>query len=174
MKRGGYIQKKTPLKSTTGFASTTNGFKGRSRLNRINTKSPSAIAKENIQGLLRQIVILRDKGCILRNHRYCAGMMDMPDVVLQADHLITRANSATYADSRLVVCVCRSCHGWKSLGGNARKAQYDALVRKILSKDRVELWDRAERDSWRPHRKYATDWRLELVALQHELRELKK
>jgi hypothetical protein len=26
-------------------------------------------------------------------------------VVHQADHLITRANSATYADSRLVVCM---------------------------------------------------------------------
>jgi hypothetical protein len=49
--------------------------------------------------------------CILRNIRHCGGEPGFTfledgvigKVVLQADHLITRANSATYADSRLVV-----------------------------------------------------------------------
>jgi hypothetical protein len=31
----------------------------------------------------------------------------------QADHLTTRANSATYADTRLIVCACKGAHGWK-------------------------------------------------------------
>jgi len=50
--------------------------------------------------------------------------IDLPGiegVVLLADHLITRANSATFADSRLVVCVCKSCHAFKSLGSNRHK-----------------------------------------------------
>jgi len=113
-------------------------------------------------------VIARDKGCILAKYRHCA------DPVLQADHLITRANSATYADSRLVVCVCRSCHAWKSLGSNRNKAQYDELIKTILPPDRVGLWERCERDSWRPHRQYTYDWKLALAALKQELRQLRQ
>jgi hypothetical protein len=130
--------------------------------------SPTAEAKENIQALLRDIVILRDGGCILRNIRHCS------DLVLQCDHLITRANSATYADSRLCVCVCRSCHGWKSMGSNRNKQQYDAIVRTLLPPDRVELWDRCEAESWRPTRKGSYDWRLEDAALRQELATLKQ
>ncbi len=103
-----------------------------------------------IQALVREIVIKRDGGCILRNKRRCGG--DVGFAVLQADHLITRANSATFADTRLIVCVCRSCHAWKSLGSNNRKAEYDTLVKTILPADRVALWERCERDSWKPVR----------------------
>lgn len=129
----------------------------------------SAQAKKQIQSVLRDIVIKRDGGCILRDIRNCGGEIGNKGVVLQADHLITRANSATYADSRLVVCVCRRCHGWKSLGGNLRKAQYDELVKTVLPKERVELWERCERESWKPVRKGAHDWKLELAALKQEL-----
>ena len=89
----------------------------------------------------------------------------MPGVVLQADHLITRANSATFAEMRLVVCVCKRCHSWKSLGDNMRKALYDQLVRSLLPPDRVALWDRAEQDMWRAVRTSATDWKLAELAL---------
>lgn len=76
---------------------------------------------------------------------------------------------ATYADPRLVVCVCRPCHAWKSLGSNLRKAQYDALVRALLPADRVSLWDRCEADSWRPARTGAYDWKLAEIALKHQV-----
>jgi hypothetical protein len=124
------------------------------RFTPLRSKGISIVAtiKDSIQAWLRAIVIKRDGGCILRNVRYCNGLPDIPGVVLQADHLVTRSNSATFADSRLVVCLCRPCHAWKSLGGNQRKAQYDALVRTLLPADRVELWDRCEKDSWRPVR----------------------
>lgn len=133
----------------------------RSLLN-VEGQSDTATIKRNIQALLRQIVIKRDGGCILRKKRWCN------DPVLQADHLITRANSATYGDSRLVVCVCRSCHAWKSLGSNRNKAQYDALVKTILSTDRVKLWEACELDSWRPTRNYTSDWKAIEVALRAE------
>jgi hypothetical protein len=155
MKRGGFLQRKTPLRSHAKL--------------RVAGHSGTADIKRSIQALLRAGVMARDKGCILRNVRHCNGLPGIPGVVLQADHLITRANSATFADLRLVVCVCRSCHAWKSLGGNMRKAQYDALVRELLPRERVILWDRCERDSWRPVRTSAYDWKLAEVALRTEL-----
>jgi hypothetical protein len=47
----------------------------------------------------------------------------------QADHLITRANSATYADTRLIVCACKGHHGWKKW----HQKEYEALVRTLIS-----------------------------------------
>lgn len=129
-------------------------------------QSETARAKENIQALLRAFVIKRDGGCILRNIRGCGAIADSGEV-LQADHLVTRANSATYADERLVVCVCRSCHYWKSVGANVNKNQYDTLVRSILPPDRVQLWDRAEEARLRgTSRRYGSDWKLEEVRLK--------
>lgn len=122
-------------------------------------KSEAALLKEDIQALVRAIVMKRDGTCILRSYRHCT------DNVLQADHLVTRANSATYADTRLIVCVCRSCHGWK----HWHKEQYDALVREILPTDRVALWDRAMQDSWKPKYGSSTNWKLEIAALKQEL-----
>jgi hypothetical protein len=59
-------------------------------------------------------------------------------------------------------------HAWKSLGNNARKKEYDELVRRLIAPDRVALWDRCERDSWRPKRTSAMDWKLQLAALKSE------
>lgn len=158
---------------------------------RVAGKSEVSETKRNIQALLREIVIRRDGGCILRAiNAYdfleggrigiarripslppCNGYDKNGELILQGDHLITRANSATYADPRLVVCVCKGHHGWKSVGSNARKKQYDEIVRTLLPKDRVALWDRCEAESWRPSRKYQTDWVLAEIALKNELRQ---
>ena len=73
--------------------------------------------------------------------------------MLQADHLITRANPVIYADMRRVVCVCRDCHAWKSLGSNRNKAQYGALVKTLMSPERIALWEAGGRDGWRPTRR---------------------
>ena len=161
MKRGAPLRRYTPLRQKTRLAA--------------HGKSESAQHKNRIQDLLRAIVIARDGGCILRGSfdaPACGGYTKAGELILQADHLVTRANSATYADSRLVVCLCKAHHGWKSVGGNARKAQYDAIVRSILPRDRVKLWDACERDSVHPHRYYAQDWRLAIAALEQELRHL--
>jgi hypothetical protein len=134
-------------------------------------KSETATLKDEIQQLVRAIVILRDGGCILRNTPdvpACNGVRKDGQQILQADHLITRANSATYADTRLIVCVCKGHHGWKKW----HQKQYEAAVRSLLSTERVALWDRAEQDSWRPKRTGASDWRLEIAALKQELRQM--
>jgi len=168
MKRS-QLKRHTPLPRHQPNPLVDKGISWRRTPLRVVGHSDTADVKKRIQALLRAIVIVRDGGCILRNVRHCNGLPDIPGVVLQADHLITRANSATFADTRLVVCVCRSCHGWKSLGSNRNKAQYDALVRTLLPADRVALWDRCEQDSWRPHRTYMSDWRLAEVVLAREL-----
>ena len=125
-------------------------------------KSEVSQLKDEIQTIVRAIVIKRDGGCILRGIRHCE------DEVLQADHLITRANSATYDDTRLIVCVCRSCHGWK----HWHEREYNALLKSILPKKRVELWERAEEDSWKPAHRVSADWRISVAALKQELAEL--
>lgn len=167
MKRGGYLKRKTGLRRITKL--------------RVAGKSEVSEIKREIQDTLRAIVIKRDDGCILR-HNFdnpngwtiptCNGYDKNGKLVLQADHLISRSNSATYADSRLVVCVCKGHHGWKSVGSNARKKQYDEIVRTLLPKDRVELWDKCEAVSWRPTRTGIYDWKLAEIALEKELKAL--
>lgn len=141
----------------------------RSVLRRLG-KSDTAETKRQIQSLLRDICLIRDRACILHKHR-CGAIVGDAGVVWQADHLLSRSNSATYGDSRLVVLICKSCHGWKSLGSNLRKAEYDALVRTILPPERVALWDMAELEAGR-HKGVKMDWTLVLLALRRELEVL--
>ena len=169
MKRSGFKRKPgssftappKPLARTTGLSAKTKKL--------LDYNSTPAV-KDRIQDLLRQIVIIRDGGCILRNvlGHNCNGFAKDGHLILQADHLLTRANSQTYADSRLVVCVCKGAHGWKSVGSNRNKDQYDALVRTVLPPDGVALWDACEQDSWRPNGNYRSDWLLAEAVLISE------
>lgn len=130
---------------------------------RVAGKSTTAEDKKEIQRLVREIVMLRDKGCILRNLRYCGG--ELGQAVIQADHLITRSNSATYADTRLIVCLCRDCHGWK----HYHEKEYEILVKYILPKERIALWERCE-EARQSHRTHKADWKVEILALKSELK----
>lgn len=145
----------------------------RTRL-RVAGKSSTTVLKKEIQRLVREIVMKRDGGCVFRKEQghICTGYAPKSGhLVLQADHLLSRSNSATYADTRLIVCVCQGIHGWKSVGANLRKAQYDERVKKLLPKERVELWERCEQDRFTANRKGAYDWQLEILALQKELKQ---
>src|SRR5258708_34851868 len=86
-------------------------------------QSEVALCKDRIQDLLRAIVIKRDGTCFLVNYPQaggCGGVTKMGVLILQADHLITRAHSATYGDSRNVVCVCKNHHFfWKKRNPHA-------------------------------------------------------
>jgi hypothetical protein len=73
--------------------------------------SDTATLKEEIQDLVRAIVIARDGGCIFYNLQ--GHEMPMCNGYRKDGHLITRANSTAYADTRLIVCVCKDHHGWK-------------------------------------------------------------
>jgi hypothetical protein len=144
---------------------------------RVQGISDTATIKREIQYVAREIVIARDGGCVLRDLHYdgipeCGGYANNGQIIYQADHLISRSNSATFADTRLIVCLCRDHHAWKSLGSNARKKEYDELVRTLISPERVKLWDDCERDSWKPNRGAAFNWAVTLAALKQEWRQM--
>lgn len=135
--------------------------------------------KDRIQALVRDIAIARDGGCIFRiffdgsegiNLSFdvpeCNGYAKDGHLILQADHLVTRANSATFADTRLIVCVCKGHHGWKKWN----EARYNEIVRQLLPADRVALWDKAHAARYQPTRMFTSDWMKEEVALKQELR----
>jgi hypothetical protein len=57
----------------------------------------------------------RDGGCVLREFHYddlaeCKGYTKAG--ILQGEHLIERSNSATFADPRLVACICKGHGKW--------------------------------------------------------------
>jgi hypothetical protein len=162
MRRGGFLKRRTPLAAKGG--------------------SDTASIKEDIQATVRAIVIARDGGCIfgiyaagdtltnriLPDVPQCNGYAKDGHLILQADHLITRANSATYADTRLVVCVCKGHHGWKKWN----EQRYNEIVRQLLPADRVALWDKAHAARYIPTRMTSSDWAKELAALKQELRRM--
>lgn len=127
--------------------------------------------KEEIQALLREICLLRDGKCVLYGIK-CGHEVGMEGMVWQAEHLIERSNSATYADSRLVVLVERSCHFWKHLK-KSNHDQYDEWAKSKMPPERVKLWERCARDAWMPKRTGESDWRLAIVVLKQELAALK-
>lgn len=131
----------------------------RTKLRRIGVGSASTI-KRRIQALLREIVVLRDGGCILR---LVLGSCSGP---LQAEHLNSRVHAHTFADTRNVVCLCQYHHiFWKPQ--NSRK--YWELIEQHLGS---KLWNwlkLAEQNKM----SYKTDWKLMEIALQKELLSLK-
>ncbi len=134
--------------------------------------SEVSVLKDRIQLLLREIVILRDKKCILYGLR-CYHEYGKDDVVWQAEHLIERSNSETFADSRLVVLVCKNCHGWKHFK-KSNHDQYGEWVKTKLSQERVTLWEECNKRRFNSFKMGAYDWKLEVVNLESELKELKK
>jgi|ERR1041385_5145761 hypothetical protein len=135
--------------------------------------------KDEIQATLREIVILRDGGCILQGKGWqstlsipaCNGYRKDGQLILQADHLITRGNSATYADSRLVVCLCKGHHGGFKKWNEAR---YNEIVRTLIGPERCKLWDACHAARYSPSRKTTSDWAKELAVLKQELRDLQQ
>ena len=140
---------------------------------KFKSESKTATIKQGIQDTLRLLVTHRDGGCILRDKRCgVTAFVDEDNKIvasssyIQADHLVTRANSATFADVRLVVCVCNGCHLWKKY----HKKEYNDLVKTIISKERVTLWERAE-EYRSQHRTEKMDWNMQLCGLQLMLKE---
>ncbi len=122
-------------------------------------QSGSAKQKRRIQALLREIVILRDKWCVLWPY---VGICGGP---LQAEHLITRANSATFGDTRNIVCLCQYHHiKWKPQHSRI----YWSYIEQILGPKRWEWLKLAEADK-SPHK---VDLTLTEIVLQKELYEL--
>ena len=135
--------------------------------------SDSSVSKENIQALVRACVILRDGGCILRHYPEagsCGGYRNDGELILQAEHLITRANSATYGDLRNIVCLCRNHHGyWKP----QYSKKYWDIIKKHLGARGWAWYERAEADS-ASHKTHKMDWKLVEIDVKMQLKRLQE
>ena len=129
-------------------------------------KSPTSKVKAKIQKLLTQLVRLRDGGCFLRKYP-AAGACSGPTA---ADHLISRMYSATYADSRNVVCACQRHHIYYK---PSNPFEYARFVEDFIGK-KTYGWMIREAMDKKPCHKTEWDWEKERLALEAEIRGLEK
>lgn len=147
-----------PLKRTKGL--------------RAQGKTGTAPVKKRIQALLRELVIHRDGGCILRKYPEsgaCGGYGPVSGLlILQAEHLRSRAYSSTYADPRNIVCLCSHHHGhWKE----RNSALYWDIIRRHLGEGGWGWLQFALRDT-KAHRMTEWDWEKQAIALKVEIGKL--
>jgi len=152
MKRGGFLKRKSkPMKRT--------------RLHLVG-RSTTAELKRDIQATLREIVMKRDKVCLLSKYPHsgaCGGFNGKGELILQAEHLHTRSNARSFADSRLVVLLCQRHHiYWKPQHAD----EYYRIIKQEIGKERSDLLERVQQD----RTPYKTDLKLELLALKMELK----
>lgn len=131
------------------------------------SKSPRAVLKDQIQALLRDIAIKRDGGCILRDLQgipRCSGYRNDGELILQAEHLVTRSSTNYFGDTRNIVCLCKFHHiVWKP----QYSKDYWEAVEKVLSPSRWQWYLRAKADD----RPYQVDLKLVKLALENELKK---
>lgn len=130
--------------------------------------SSTSELKQEIQELLRTICIHRDGGCILRNYSKagkCGGYRKDGALILQAEHLVTRSNSLSFADTRNIVILCRNHHIFFK---PQHSSLYWELIQEHLGEEKWE-WIKRVRDDYTPHK---IDLKLELLALKQELKKL--
>jgi len=127
--------------------------------------------KDRIQASLRQLVILRDGGCILRDDfraGACGGYRNDGELILQAEHLNSRAHSISYGDSRLVVCLCLNHHFYFK---KREPLVYYELIRQKIGEERWALLQRVIADR-KPHPMGVYEWSKIEMALKQEIKEL--
>lgn len=180
MKRSGFKRKIWGLSSNTKTEKLTpknlsiviTSLKRQKKL-RVVGHSTTVELKEEIQSVLRQIVIKRDGGCILRHYeneiitsyRYCGGFRKDGELILQAEHLHSRSNAISFSDSRLVVCLCHRHHFHYK---KQYPQEYYKIVREHIGKERSNLLDRVMED----HHPHKADLKMELIALRQEFKKL--
>lgn len=123
---------------------------------RPKTKTLSQLKKE-IQAKLRERAIERDGGCVLRHYTEAGkcGGYSSKGLILQGEHLVGRANSASYADMDNIVCLCKNHHFYFK---RQHGAVYWDLVRVHIGEERWSKICAWERDKT-PHHFVAGDWR---------------
>lgn len=171
LKRKTALKSKTPLKAKTPLKNKT-ALKRKTGIKVVGTSTTAELKKE-IQSTLRKLVILRDGGCLLRHasnkitprYKECGGYTSRGALVLQAEHLHTRSNMASFADPRLVICICSRHHIFYK---PQHSDEYYQIVKELIGKERAELLKKVQED----HKPHKVDLKLALIALKQELKEL--
>lgn len=135
---------------------------------RVKGVSTTTQIKDEIQAKLREGVIKRDGGCILRHYKEagnCGGRRNDGELILQAEHLVTRSKTATFGDLKNCVCLCKYHHLFFK---KQHSSLYWDLVRKHIGEERYAWFQRARDDS----RTYKVDLKLTLIGLKQEVEKL--
>lgn len=171
MKRGGFLQRRTPLKTRTPLISNGKALR-RSALRKV-SKDDVPQCKGRIQGILREIVILRDGGCVLRHYPEagaCGGYRNDGELILQGEHLNTRSRNISFAESKNIVCLCKHHH-------LHFKPQYSQLYWELIERHigpKRWAWYKRVRDDQRTYHCTLWDWQKMEIGLTQELQALKK
>lgn len=146
------------------------------KINKVST-SETAQCKVRIQGLLRAIVIQRDGGCFARFYSgmgECGPYRNDGQLILQYDHLNTRARNISYGDPRLGVCVCPNHHYHHHNNMRAVHPEvwerYMKNVKEFIGADRVRLLESVQADM-KSYPMGLWDWTKVEIALKGELAE---
>ena len=146
---------------------------------RLHAKTDSAKLKVEIQALLRQIALKRQDGlCFFlgkaiggRRHAYCTSNLTKDGhIVMQYDHLLSRAKNVSFANPDLGVAICQGLHGWKSVSDGNKKL-YDIAAKKYVGARIRKLWKRCEDDGG-TYPMGAWEWSKEIIWLKTVLKEL--
>lgn len=127
-----------------------------------------AKAKDRIQAKIRAIAIRRDGGCVFREYPesgQCGGYRNDGELILQFDHLNTRARNISYGDPRLGICVCLRHHFYYK---KQYPTEYERIVREAIGEYRAALLDRVREDRRSYHFTHS-DWLKLEIALDQEL-----
>lgn len=128
--------------------------------------SDESVLKDMIQAKLREVVIKRDGGCVLRDYPEtgrCGPYKANGELVLQAEHLNSRSHAISFADSRLAVCLCQRHHiYWKPQNSQ----RYWEIIEGEIGPTRWELFKKVRADRM----SHKVDWKLALIGLEQELK----
>lgn len=137
------------MKAWNSTLSAGKGFKSRGKplkLSKLKAKGTSdmTVIKDEIQAVLRAYAIKRDGGCFLRKYPLagrCGGYNKKGELILQFDHLHSRAHGISFANHRLGVCICRNHHiFWKKQYPDL----YTKFSRDFIGPERSLLLDRVQ------------------------------
>jgi len=134
---------------------------------RIKGISTATELKAEIQDLIRTIAISRDGGCVLRHYSEagpCGGLRNDGKLILQAEHLVTRSNSASFGDMRNIVTLCRNHHLFYK---PQHSREYWDIIRKHIGEERWDWIKRVEQD----HSPHKVDWKLVRIVLEQQIRK---
>src|SRR3990167_4521339 len=134
-------------------------------------KSNVSKTKVKIQALLRELAIQRDKHCVLQDYPEAGvcGSRATKDghLIIQAEHLISRARSVSFADMRNIVLLCQRHHGYfKEQNGRL----YWELIEKIIGQERWNWIKKVEKDT-KPYHMDLADWQKIEIVLYNELQK---
>lgn len=127
--------------------------------------SPTTVIKDQLQDVLRDIVIKRDGGCILRDYSEagaCGGFSNAGKLILQAEHLNSRTHSISFAELDNIVCLCKYHHIFYK---KYNSAPYWILVRKQIGTKRWKIVEGWILDKT-PHKVTIQEWRDKLEELK--------